>query len=99
MHNDLTFYLTILTGKNCFIQFITRIHLNRSFAASDLCHMFTQSFKATLRENTPSNKTKALTNSMNMSIWEIGTSNQLVSSKSAFFVTRPCCTPLSIFDK
>ena len=31
--------LTILTGKNCFTQFITRM------TASDLFHMFTQSIK------------------------------------------------------
>ena len=34
-------------------------------------------FKYTHRENTPLNKTKALTKSMNMPICEIGTPNQL----------------------
>ena len=33
--------------------------------------------KDTHRENTPSNKTKVLTKSMNTYIWEIGTVNQL----------------------
>ena len=35
--------LMILTGKNCFTQFSTIIYWNRSLAASDLFHMFTQS--------------------------------------------------------
>ena len=34
--------------------------------------------KDTYRENTSSNKTEALTKSINMGIWEIGTLNQLV---------------------
>ena len=34
-------------------------------------------FKGTHRENTHSNKTKALTKSMSMRIWEIGTLNEL----------------------
>ena len=34
-------------------------------------------FKDTPREKAPSNKTPALTISMNMDIWVIGTSNQL----------------------
>ena len=33
--------------------------------------------KDTHRENTPSNKTQALTKSMNMDIWKIGTLNKL----------------------
>ena len=33
--------------------------------------------KGTHRENTPSNKTPALTESMYMGIWVVGTSNQL----------------------
>ena len=33
-------------------------------------------FKNTHRENAPSNKTPALTNSMNMDIWIVGISNQ-----------------------
>ena len=55
-------------------------------------------------ENTPTNKTEALTKSMNMYIWVIGTLNQLfvrgcyaqvnfqknvVSGKTAFFVIGP----------
>ena len=36
--------------------------------------------KNTHRENTPSNKTKALIKSTNMSIWEIGALNQLFIS-------------------
>ena len=39
-------FLTILTGKNCFVQFSTRIYLNRILAASDLFHIFTQSIKS-----------------------------------------------------
>ena len=34
-------------------------------------------FKDTHREKAPSNKTPALTKSMNMDIWVVGTSNQL----------------------
>ena len=34
-------------------------------------------FKDTRRENRPSNEIKALTKSMNLSIWEAGTLNQL----------------------
>ena len=63
--------------------------------------------KVTHRENTPSNKTKAFTKSMNKRIWEIGTLNQLlirscyveikvVSGKSAFFVIGLFCTRHSI---
>ena len=37
----------------------------------------TSYLKNTHRENTPSSKTKALTKSMNMRIWEIGTLNRL----------------------
>ena len=37
--------LTILTGKSCLIQFSARTYWNRSSAASDLFHMFTQSIK------------------------------------------------------
>ena len=36
-----------------------------------------QTFKDTHRENTPSNKTKALAKGINMWIWEIRTLNQL----------------------
>ena len=65
--------------------------------------------KDTHRENTPSNKTRALTKSMNRYVWVIGTINQLfircsyntqifkenkvVSGKSPFFVKGPFCTP------
>ena len=64
------------------------------------------------RENTPSNKTQALTKSMNMCIREIGASNQLfirgsyteikssknrvVSGKTAFFVISPIFSPHSL---
>ena len=40
--------------------------------------------KDTRRENTPSNKTEALTNSMNMHIWTIGTLNQLFIRGSCY---------------
>ena len=68
--------------------------------------------KITHSENTPLNKSKGLTKSMNMRIFEISTLNQLFkrgsytetkfseiwssSSKSAFFVIGPFCTPYSI---
>ena len=63
-------------------------------------------------ENTPSNKTDALTESMNMYIWVIGVLNQhleqililqlnflkneVASGKSSFFMIGPLCTPHSI---
>ena len=67
--------------------------------------------KDTHRENTRWNETKALTKSMNIRIWEIGTLNQLFkrgsyteiefsekinSDKSAFFLIGPLCTTHSI---
>ena len=71
------------------------------------------SFKDTQREKAPSNKTPALSESMNMDIWVVSTSNQLFitgsytetkfskkkvhTGKTAFFVIDPFCTPLSIF--
>ena len=39
-------------------------------------YIFCGAFKDSHTENTPSNKTKAFTKSMNMRIWEIGTLNQ-----------------------
>ena len=33
----------LLTEKNCFTKFSTRIYCNRTLAVSDLFHMFTQS--------------------------------------------------------
>ena len=66
-------------------------------------------FKDSHWENTPSNRTEALTKSINMHIWTIGLLNQLfirdsytqiskkvVSDKSPFFVIGPLCTPHSI---
>ena len=43
-----THNLTILTGKNCFIQFSTRIFWNRSFAVFELFHMFSESNKVNI---------------------------------------------------
>ena len=40
--------------------------------------------KNTHKENAPSNKTRALTKSMNIYIWEIGASNQLFIRYSLF---------------
>ena len=38
--------LTILTWKDlCFTEFSTKVHWNTRLAASDVCHMFTQSIK------------------------------------------------------
>ena len=68
-------------------------------------------FKDTHSENTPSNKTQALTKSMNMGIWVVGTSNQLfirgsctetnlyslVTGKNPFFVMGSYCVPHSVF--
>ena len=66
-------------------------------------------FKYTHREKAPSNKTPALTKSMNMDIWVVGTSNQLIISplklkqnfqkykvvtgKTPFFVIGPFWSP------
>ena len=69
------------------------------------------SFKDAHREEAPSNKTPALSESMNMDIWVVGTSNQLFvtgsytekffsknvdTGKTAFFVIGQFCTPHSI---
>ena len=70
------------------------------------------SFKHTCRKKAPSNKTQALSESMNMDIRVVGTSNQLFvtgsytktkfskkyvgTGKTAFFVIGPLCTPHSI---
>ena len=77
--------------------------------------MFYKKFflKDTHRERSVSNKTQALTKSMNMDIWVFGTLNQLfirgfhtrikfsknkvVSGKSLSFVIGPFCTPHSIY--
>ena len=68
--------------------------------------------KDSQRENALSNKTQALTKSLNMDIWVVGTVNQLfkrgscdkvklsknkvVSGKTLFFVIGPFHTPHSI---
>ena len=67
--------------------------------------------KVTHREKAPSNKTPALTKSMNLSIWVDGTSNQnfevfqpkqnfqknkAVTGKTLFPVINTFCTPHSI---
>ena len=69
------------------------------------------SFKDAHREKAPSNKTPALSESMNMDIWVVGTTNQLFvtgsyteknfsknvdTCKTAFFVIGQFCTPHSI---
>ena len=74
-----------------------------------------RTIKDTHREKVPSNKTPALTESMNMDIWVVGTLNQLfigssqtetkfqkhkvVTDKTPFFVIGPFCTHHSICFK
>ena len=63
-----------------------------------LCR-FLCSFKDTHRENTPSNKTKALKKSVIMCIWEIGTLNRVVISGSynEFKFSKKLCSQWQIY--
>ena len=58
-----------------------------------LCR-FLCSFKDTHRENTPSNKTKALKKSVIMCIWETGTLNRVVipGSYNEFKFSKKLCS-------
>ena len=94
---------------NSFLNLVYTL-LTKNRSSSHFCRRaYFSKVKDTHRENSPSNKTKALTTSMDMCIWEIGLLNQLFisssytetkfkkkevfSGKTAFFVIGLFCTP------
>ena len=72
--------------KKLFFAFLTSMLLLKESMSTNEAPFITKSYikhheeiqvKDTDRENAPSNKTSALTESMNMDIWVVGTTNQL----------------------
>ena len=67
---------------NSFLNLVYTL-LTKNRSSSHFCRrVYFSKVKDTHRENSPSNKTKALTTSMGMCIWEIGLLNQLFISSS-----------------
>ena len=52
------------------------------------------SFKDTHMEKAPSNKTPLLSESMNMAVWVVGTSNQLFVRLGGWYIKSTLCTRL-----